>query len=215
MNLRAEPGFLGTDAGLLADLNLLAYLLLLLPLMAIGFYFARRKWFEPHHKYVMTGITVVNWLLIGFVMLSSFTDGVAPNVPDNLSDDFYLFPTIHLVTGGIAQIIATYLVLRMWLEKRLPQWMKVRNIKRYMRLTLSLWVVTALLGILIYITWYGGTTSVQAGDGLAPIATEEADGGLEPAATEEVEDDATEPAATEEADDDAAEPAATEEADGT
>lgn len=223
MNLRTEPGFLGTDASLLADLNLLAYVLLLLPLMAVGFYFARRKRFDPQHKLVMTGITILNWVLILFVMLSSFTDSVAPNIPDNLSDNTFLFPTIHLITGGLAQLLATYLVLRMWFEKQLPQWFMVKNIKLYMRLTLSLWVVTALLGVLIYVTWYGGTASAaDDGDVPPPVSTEEATGDSDdirvPLTTEEAsDDDAESPAATEEASDDVPPPpppppAATEDA---
>jgi len=172
MNLRTQPGFLGTEAGLLADLTLLAYLLLLLPLMAAGYYYARRKRFEPHHKVVMTTITTLNWLLILFVMAVSFNSTVAPEIPENLNDLFVLLPAVHAIIGGIAQVIATYLVVRMWFELRLPQWSLVTNIKRYMRLTLTLWVVTALLGILIYVTWYSGTTTPSA-EVPAPASTQE------------------------------------------
>lgn len=215
MDLRTQAGFLGTNASMLADLTLLAYILILLPMMLVGFIYARRKRFDPQHKYVMTAITIFNWLLILFVMASSFSGGVAPGIPDNLSDTAILFPTIHLVTGGLAQIIATYLLMRMWLEGSLPGWLKVRNIKIWMRLTLSLWVITALLGIIIYVTWYTpGTTA--ADDTPAPISTEEAtdDDAPAPVTTEEATDDAPPPAVTDDApvatEDDIPDPAATE-----
>ena len=47
MDPRLQPGLLGTGASLLADLTLLAYLLLIVPGMLAGFVFARRKHFEP------------------------------------------------------------------------------------------------------------------------------------------------------------------------
>ena len=223
MNLRMEPGFLGTNASLLADLTLLAYILILLPLMAVGFFYARRKWFEPHHKYVMTSITLLNWLLILFVMASSFATSVAPNIPKNLNQLFVLFPAIHIVTGGLAQLIATYLVIRMWFENQLPDGLKVKNIKLYMRTTLFLWVVTALLGITIYITWYGNTSAGSTDDVPPPVATDEVV--PDPVTTDEAAENATEevlvPVTTDEADEaeesteEASAPVATDEADET
>lgn len=225
-----QPGFLGTGASLASDLSLLAYLVLLLPAMLLGFTFARRKLFVPHHKFVMTGIVILNWVFIILVMAVSYSGGVASQIPDNIGDPFVLLPTIHLVTGAIAQILATYLVARMWLENVLPEWSKVRNIKRYMRVTLTLWVVTALLGITIYVVWYVQPV-VATGDAPVPAATEEAgqDGdALDPVTTEEAEqddDEALDPAATEDvaatpepaeaATDAPADPVATEEAEAT
>jgi uncharacterized membrane protein YozB (DUF420 family) len=169
--LRGQPGFLGTGATMMADLTLLAYVLLIVPGMLAGFYFARRRKFEPQHKYTMTIIMMVNWVLIGFLMLVSYRSGVAPNVPQGLAQPVFLLPTIHLVTGAIAQLLGTYLVLRMWFEDVLPGWLKVKRIKRYMRFTLAMWLITALLGVSIYFVWYVLPPSgVEAS---APVATPE------------------------------------------
>src|SRR5829696_8827959 len=108
---------LGTSASNTSDLVLLAYVFLLLPGMIIGFFFARRKMFVPYHKFTMTGVTLVNWVLIAFVMLVSYSNYIAPYVPDNFSDIRALIATIHLVTGGLAQGLATYLVILMWTER--------------------------------------------------------------------------------------------------
>jgi hypothetical protein len=103
-------GFLGTGAPMRADLTLLAYILILAPAMIAGYVFARRKMFIPHHKYVMTGIVVVNWVLIVAVMVASYANYVAPSLGDNLGDVSIALPTLHLITGGIAQLLGTYLV---------------------------------------------------------------------------------------------------------
>ncbi len=194
MDLRLQPGFLGTGASMLADLTLIAYILILLPAMLVGFFFARRKWFEPHHKMTMTTITLVNWVLIIALMIGSYSQGVLPNLANNLSNPVFLLPTLHLITGALAQIIATYLVIRMWFEDQLPNWFKIQNIKRAMRFTLVCWLITVLLGISIYVTWYVGQPASNAE---APVATPEVIATEEAAPT----DGATsEPAATEEAD---------------
>jgi hypothetical protein len=94
-------------------------------------------------------------------------------------------PTIHLITGGLAQLMATYLVIRMWFEKSLPDWFKIKNIKLAMRTTLLLWLTTAVLGILIYLTWYNDDKSpINDKNVPAPVTTEEA-GSLLPVTTEE------------------------------
>lgn len=222
MDLRMQPGILGTGASLMADLTLLAYIILIVPGMLIGFFFARRKWFEPHHKFVMTGIVLINWVLILVLMQVSYREGVLPNLGANLTDPVFLLPTIHLITGAAAQLLGTYLVIRMWFEKQLPAWFKVRRIKRYMRTTLALWLVTAALGITIYVTWYRGASAQPEGDVGAPVATPDVTEPpiAEPSATEDAAADPV-PAETPEAeiapsatDETVPEPAETPEASG-
>lgn len=221
-------GFLGTNASFNADLTLIVYILLLAPAIIAGFVFARQKKFVPHHKLVMTGIVIFNWVLILWLMATSYAVGVAPSLSENITQPWVLLPTIHLITGGVAQIIATYLVILMWTEKTsfawlLPDALRIKNIKLPMRLTLTLWLVTVVLGIGIYLTWYTGSTVADTPE---PAVTEEAPSGeAAPALTEEVNASTpaeAAPAATEEADDSnsgetnenesAPEPAATEEA---
>ncbi len=129
------------------DLVFLAYVVLIVPAMLVGFMFARRKMFEPYHKFTMTTITIVNWLLIIFVMFVSYRDYVLPEIPKNLGQLNILIPTLHLIPGLLAQLLATYLVIRMWFEKQLPEWFKVKKIKLVMRTTLALWLLTFIIGI--------------------------------------------------------------------
>jgi len=143
------------------------------PGMIVGFVFARRKMFEPYHKLTMTTITIANWVLIVYVMINTYS-GLAQDPNRSLQQPNFLIPTIHLITGGTAQLLATYLVIRMWFEKQLPAALKVKNIKRYMRFTLALWLITAALGVTIYAAWYA--RPARADNLIPPVATLEVGG---------------------------------------
>lgn len=210
-DLRAQKGFLNTGASLASDISLLSYVILLVPLILYGYWAARRQLFNPHHKMAMTLVTLVNWGVIAFLMAVSYS-GAVPYYSEN-DPNKIIIPTIHLITGGIAQILGTVNLIRMWFEYRLPSVLRYEPIKPQMRLTLLLWIITALLGISIYITWYG--VPFQARE-TAPISTPE------PGATPEATQDAANPAATEDAsatpaapEDASATPAATEDASAT
>ncbi len=190
MNVYLEPaGFLGTGASLLADLALLAYVLLLVPGMLAGFYFARRKMYRPQHRAVMTLITLFNWFLILFLMVVAYRFDVTDHLKEQSSNLRYLLPTIHALFGLPAQFLATNNILQMWREDRQVKAARARgekdvtryffkNAKFYMRLTLALWLLTAALGIGSYLIRYDVLR--PAGAPPAPAATEEA----APAATE-------------------------------
>lgn len=199
-------------------LTLIAYIIILLPLMLLGFFFARRKMFDPHHKLTMTLVVILNWALIAAVMFGSYSNGVAPGLPDNLSEIGALLPTIHGIVGLTVQLMATYLILLMWtentaLEGIIP--LRIKNIKTPMRVTLTLWIITVLMGFGIYAVWNSGSTDSDTAP--LPVSTEEVeeagDAAPAPDATDEAEDTAPAPDATEEAEDTAPAPDATEEAD--
>ncbi|MBZ0309083.1 MAG: DUF420 domain-containing protein, partial [Anaerolineae bacterium] len=192
-DLRSRDGFLDTNAGLMSDLSLLAYVLLLIPLMVIGYGFARNKNFVPHHQVVMTAVVTFNWALILFIMVVTF-NAISDDIPDNLEDESYFLPLIHMIIALAAQILGTYLVIRMWFENTLPAWAKVKNIKLYMRLTLAGWLIAAALGISTYIAHYNlpgegaDSESVPAATPevteAAPVVTQEA----APGGTQEPDD---------------------------
>lgn len=181
------PGFLGTGASLLADITLVAYLLLIIPLMIVGFVFARRGQHRPHHKWAMTLVTLINWVLIIFLMFAAYNFDVAPNFPQQPDNTRYLLPVVHGFLGIPAQLLATFIVIRMFLEDHNVARAKVRgetdtsrywfrSAKPVMRLTLLLWLATATLGVLSYLTRYevipAYSLSVrEAGTGNAPVVT--------------------------------------------
>ena len=201
------PGFLGTGASLLADLTLIAYILLIVPGMIAGYTFARRGLHRPYHKYTMMTIVTVNWFLIIFLMLTAYSYDVIGNIGSQPGNPRYLMPTIHGILGLAAQGLATYVIYRMVREDTLVARGKQRgetkeqlskywflNAKKFMRLTLVLWLATALLGIFSYLIRYDILPKFSNAP-IAPVATEEPSATDEPAST--VEPTVTdEPAAT-------------------
>lgn len=179
------PGFLGTGASLLADVTILAYLLLIVPAMLLGLIFARRNLHRPHHKWLMIAVTVVNWVLIIFLMFAAYRFDVAPNIAEQPGNSRYLVPAIHGLLGIPAQLLATFIVVRMLLEDTQVARAKRRGEKdtsRYwfrsakpaMRLTLALWLLTASLGVISYLTRYNVIPAVTIDINVAaPMSTEE------------------------------------------
>jgi uncharacterized membrane protein YozB (DUF420 family) len=158
--------------------TLLFYLVVMTPSILLGFYFARTKRFRPYHRGIMTAVTLLNWVLIVIVMIGSYSGSISYGTSAEATGDipfrYAILPTLHLITGGIAQLLATYLVALMWtedlkMERLLP--FRIRNIKTPMRLTMGLWLVTILLGVGIYAVWRAPATA-QAAE--LPAATEEA-----------------------------------------
>ena len=185
------PGFLGTGASLLADITLLAYILLIVPGMITGFVFARRGKHRPHHKLTMITITVVNWLLIIFLMLTAYRYDVVGNIAAQPTNARYLMPTIHAVLGLPAQLLATYVIYRMLREDSQVAAAKARgekgqqlskywfkNAKTVMRITITLWLLTALLGVFNYLIRYNVLPSFKSNRAVPAVTAE-------PAATSE------------------------------
>lgn len=205
MDPRFQPGFLGTGASLMSDLSLLAYILLIVPGIVIGLWLARRGKHRPHHKWLMILITVVNWALILFLMVVAYASDIDDHIleqPDNMR---YLIPTIHGLFGLPAQILATYIIYRMLREDTQVAAAKRRgetgnqlerywfsNAKPIMRLTLTLWLVTAAFGVITYLVRYDVMPVLSSGSQDPPAATPEltpeATGEMTPAVTPEVEE---------------------------
>lgn len=172
------PGFLGTGASLLADLTLLAYIFLIVPAMLVGYAYARRGKHRPNHKYIMISITVINWVLIIFLMIVAYRFDVSENLLARPTNPRYLLPTIHGILGLIAQVLATYVVYRMLREdylvgralrrgERNQASFWFRSAKPTMRIVLVLWLATSLIGIFNYLFRYDVLPAVLAP---APVA---------------------------------------------
>ena len=177
----------------------------------------------------MIGITLITWELIVFLMIVAYRFDVVENLGQQPVNPRYIVPTIHGILGLLAQLLATYVIYRMWREDSQVAAAKQRgakkeelrrywflNAKPFMWMTLILWLITSLLGIGNYLIRYD-VLPVLAGGGAAPVATEEPAMTDEPASTPEVvmtdEPAATdEPVVTEDAPVATEEPAATPEA---
>jgi plastocyanin/uncharacterized membrane protein YozB (DUF420 family) len=144
-------GFLGTGATWRADLNLLIQLAMGVMLL-FGMVLARKKKFR-HHKYCQTSVMLLNLVMIALVMSPSFHRQVQPKIPSGLGDSYYAVAAIHAGLGTIAEILGLYIVLRA-ATNILPQSLRFKRYRPWMRTELALWWVVIIFGIVTYCIWY-------------------------------------------------------------
>jgi len=144
-----RTGILGTRANWAADLNLMVQIVLLVVLVA-GLVQAKKRNLQVHHTW-MTAIVVVNAVFVIAVMNPSFfrTLPSAVRDPDALE---HVLPWPHVLVGGLAELMGLYAVL--WVRMDLPESMRIRNIKWFMRITFLLWALALVGGIVLYWVWY-------------------------------------------------------------
>lgn len=143
-------GFLGTGAPLASDLNLVIQLLMGAALLA-GMALARRKHYRAH-GICQSSVMLLNLVMIAWIMLPSFREGVVPGIPGDLHRPYYLLPTLHAALGSVAQLLGLFIILRAG-TSLLPPWLSFDNYKVWMRTELALWWVVILFGVATYWVW--------------------------------------------------------------
>jgi uncharacterized membrane protein YozB (DUF420 family) len=144
-------GFLGTGATFGADLNLVVQVAMGLALVA-GYLLAKRKRFAAHGV-CQTTVLLLNLGMIGLVMWPSFEQQVKPALPKGLHKWYYAAATIHALLGAAAELLGLYIVIVAG-TRVVPQSMRFRNWKRWMRTELVLWSIVLLTGVGTYYSWY-------------------------------------------------------------
>ena len=148
---RDVKGFLGTQAGFGADLNLLIQVAMGVSLI-VGAVLARAKRYAAHGA-CQTTVLVLNLAMISTVMWPSFHQQVLPRLPKHFGKRYYAIATIHGVLGGVAEVLGLYILIVAG-TNILPQAWRFRQWKLWMRVELALWVIVLLTGIGTYFVWY-------------------------------------------------------------
>ncbi|MBI3504190.1 MAG: DUF420 domain-containing protein [Proteobacteria bacterium] len=146
-----REGFLGMGAPLSADINLTLQLLMGLALLC-GMMLARRQRFKEH-QYCQTAVVVLNFLLIVGIMLPAFRKQVAPRVAGGFQDPMLVIAFIHGLLGAAAELAAIYIVLVAGTNV-VPESLRFRDYRPWMRTTLALWWAVIGLGVITYGLWY-------------------------------------------------------------
>lgn len=133
-----------------ADFNVVFQWFMALALL-LGASFAVRKDFTTHRN-MMTFLVLLNWFSILGRMIPN-VDGYL-DVPDPAGFEKVVV-LIHAIGATLVMISGTYLIIRMWFEKKLPAWFLVKNFKLQMRATLLVWLVMIALGTFMYFDIYG------------------------------------------------------------
>jgi plastocyanin/uncharacterized membrane protein YozB (DUF420 family) len=145
------PGFLGGNATFAADLNIVAQILMGLMLLG-GMVLARAGRFRAHAVCQST-VVLLNLIPIGLFMAPAFRGEIAPGLPDRVGQLSYALPAAHATLGGIAEILALYILLSAG-TRLLPRALRFTNYKVWMRSTISLWWVVVIIGLASYAASY-------------------------------------------------------------
>lgn len=144
-------GFLGTGATFEADLNLVVQVIMGVALVA-GSLLAKRKRYAAH-GICQTTVLLLNLGMIGLVMWPSFQEQVRPAFPKGFHKWYYGAATIHALLGVTAELLGLYIVMVAGTHA-LPQSLRFKDWKRWMRTELMLWLVVIVTGVGTYYAWY-------------------------------------------------------------
>ena len=150
-NLISGEGFLGTGAPLPADLNLVVQVLMGMALL-MGTFLARRKRYRAH-AVTQTTVLLLNLAMIATVMWPATRQQVLPAFPGVFDRWYFAAPSIHAALGIAAESLGIFIAMVAG-TNLVPEKLRFRNWKRWMRAELLLWWTTLLTGVATYYTWY-------------------------------------------------------------
>lgn len=159
-------GFLGTNASVLADISLVLGIVVAV-LLTIGMLLAVMRRFEAH-RWVQTTAVTINVVQVLTIMVGSFFKSAAPGIPQRIGETYYQAALIHAALGFITLIFGTFVMLRG--NKLVPQALRFKNYKLFMRTAYGLYILVTLLGLWVYFTWYADTAPAEAGAQVQPVA---------------------------------------------
>ena len=103
-------GFLGTEAGMGADLTLVLSIVAAV-LFTIGVVFAKRGKLEAHGR-MQTAAVCLNAVLVLFWMVRSLVVYILPEIPAKLGQYMYAVTTNHAAVGLVGMLLGVFIVLR-------------------------------------------------------------------------------------------------------
>jgi uncharacterized membrane protein YozB (DUF420 family) len=146
INFVNGPGFLGTHAPFISDLTLILIIITAI-LFTIGWQLARHKHFEAH-RWVQTSSASLNAVVVLVVMIRSFVLHILPGIPAKLLQGDYAVTTVHALIGATGLLLGIFVVLRG--NGLVPQALRFRKYKPFMRTAYALYMTATLLGVIVY-----------------------------------------------------------------
>jgi uncharacterized membrane protein YozB (DUF420 family) len=146
-----NDGLLGTQAPLTADVVLLLEIAMGAALL-YGAWLARAQRYRQH-AWCQSTVVLLNLAVIAMAMTPSFHMHVLPRIPAKLSKSYFALATAHAALGSMAEILALYILLAAG-TRLLPERLRIRRYKLWMRTVLVLWWLVLFLGFATYARWY-------------------------------------------------------------
>jgi uncharacterized membrane protein YozB (DUF420 family) len=144
-------GFLGTNAGLGADLTLVIVIVAAV-LFTVAAIMARRGNLAAHHR-LATVAVCLNTVVVLAWMVRSFVVYTIPEIPSGLGQRAYAVTTVHSLVGVIATLFGVFVALSA--SELLPSALRFADFKRPMRAAYALYMLAAVGGVIAYLTIYG------------------------------------------------------------
>jgi uncharacterized membrane protein YozB (DUF420 family) len=144
-------GFLGTGSTFSADVNLVVQFMMGAALI-VGAVLAKQKRYRAH-GICQTTVLLLNLLMIGLVMWPAFHQQVQPSFRRVFHRWYYAAAAIHALLGVTAEVLGLYIVI-VASTGTLPEWLRFKNWKLWMRAELTLWSIVVLTGMGTYYAWY-------------------------------------------------------------
>jgi uncharacterized membrane protein YozB (DUF420 family) len=144
-----QPGFLGTEASLGADIALVGSILVLIA-FSVGAYLALHGHYGAH-RWVQTGAAVANLLLVMGIMIPSLLS-VKPTDNVELPAAAFVAMPAHELLGLSGLLFGLFVVMRG--NNLVPAQLQFQNYKLFMRVAYGLYLVATLVGVAVYLVLY-------------------------------------------------------------
>lgn len=144
------PGFLGTRATFGPDLALVL-ILISSTMFTIGWQLAVHKHYDIH-RWVQTSAAIINAAAVLAIMVGSFWGFVLPTLSAKLGQPVTTITAVHAVIGAITFLFGVFVVLRA--NKLVPKAWRFKNYKLFMRTAYSMYMLTTVIGIGVYLMTY-------------------------------------------------------------
>lgn len=121
-------------------------------MLIVGMFVVRRGHVRAH-KWIQSVMVLGNLPFVLLWMVPEYLLYVLPGIPGELSNSFYWVPTLMLLAGGTAEALGVYILLvagTNWL----PEKLRFRRYKLWMRAELGLWWAVLVTGLTTYYVWY-------------------------------------------------------------
>jgi uncharacterized membrane protein YozB (DUF420 family) len=105
------------------------------------------------HRAIQGSMVLLNIPIVLALMVPSYLANVSPGIPGDIGQAFYLWPTVMLVAGGVAEALGVYIVLVAG-TNLVPERLRFRRYKLWMRTELILWWLVVLAGVATYYSWW-------------------------------------------------------------
>lgn len=145
-----KPGFLGTQASMLVDIELVVLILAAI-LFTIGWRLAVGRHFRAH-RWIQTGAGILNAAVVLGSMISSYWNYVLPGLPAKLNQAYFAVPTVHAAVGLVTFTLGVFVVLRG--NGLVPKPLQFSNYKGFMRTSYALYMLATAIGVSVYLVWY-------------------------------------------------------------